>query len=162
MNRRDNVACGLAGEIVRNFGKLRLRALGTSMMPAIFPGDLISVQKAEVCEISRGEIVLWTRDGRLFIHRVAAHAGDSVRPLLITRGDRLGYNDPPVSSAELLGRVISVERNGEELGNVRALQAGRSRALARIFRASDRATHLYVRLAAFWRSRSFRRASCQV
>ena len=39
--------------------------------------------------------------------RPCANRGES---LLTTRGDRLLHNDPPVSSIELLGRVISIER----------------------------------------------------
>src|SRR5260370_5992669 len=102
-------ACGLAGEVVRTFGEIHLRVFGTSMVPSILPGDLISVQRAGLSEISRGEIVLYAREERLFAHRVVARVGSNDDPRLITRGDRLSYNDPPISSCELLGRVVSVQ-----------------------------------------------------
>src|ERR1700676_5350556 len=106
-NASMELACGLAEEVVRTFGEVRLRVFGTSMVPSILPGDLISVQRAGVSEISSGEIVLYLREGRLFAHRMVALDANSEHARLITRGDRLLHNDPPVSSAELLGRVIS-------------------------------------------------------
>jgi len=79
MNRPENesttLACSLAGEVVRRFGKVRLRVFGTSMLPSILPGDLISVQRAGLSGISSGEIVLYSREGRLFAHRVVGRAG---------------------------------------------------------------------------------------
>ena len=78
MNGRGNVsaalACGLAGEVVRTFGEVRLRVFGTSMAPSILPGDLVSVQRAGLMEISPGDIVVFSREGRLFVHRVVWRA----------------------------------------------------------------------------------------
>jgi signal peptidase I len=115
MNRRENVAmtlaCDLASELVRTFGGVRLRVFGTSMVPFLFPGDLIWIQKADLNGISTGEIVLFSREGRLIAHRVVAHAGSAEQTLLVTRGDRLNHDDHPVSSSEFLGRVtIAMER----------------------------------------------------
>jgi signal peptidase I len=171
MNRRENVAatlaCGLAEEVVRTFGEVRLRVFGTSMVPSILPGDLISIQRAAASEISSGEIVLYTREGRLFAHRVVGRAGSAGQPfaaqgesLLITRGDRLRYNDPPVSSSELLGRVISIGRGDRQLEPLpRAI--GSNHPLIRLLQSSDRATYLYLRLASLWRTLFPRRAECR-
>ena len=71
------VKCELAGEVVRAFGELRLRVLGTSMVPSLHPGDLVSIQRASPSEVSTGEIALYLREGRLFAHRVVARAGSS-------------------------------------------------------------------------------------
>jgi signal peptidase I len=153
MNRRENVAatlvCGLAGEIVRTFGEVRLRVFGTSMVPSILPGDLISVQRAGVSEIASGDVVLYSREGRLFAHRVVGCGGSADEALLITRGDRLRYNDPPVSSTELLGRVISIERGEQQVKT--SFQANKlNYPLLRLLQTSDRATYLYLRLASLW------------
>ena len=149
MNRRENLAetlaCGLTGEIVRTFGEVRLRVFGTSMAPSILPGDLISVQRAGIPEISTGEIVLYSRDGRLFAHRVVAATGFSDDPRLITRGDRLRYDDPAISSAELVGRVTCVERKGRKVNSAARNSEWMSPLIA-LLRASDFATNVYVRL----------------
>jgi hypothetical protein len=155
------IKCELAGEVVRTFGELRLRVLGTSMVPAIHPGDLISIQHVSLSEISPGEIALYLRGGRLFAHRVVARAGSSEQPLLILRGDRLRHNDPPVCASELLGRVHFIERGERRLQPATALRVW-ERMILRVLRFSDRATYLYLRLDA-GRQRLFPgRTECQV
>src|ERR1700730_5169856 len=100
MNQQEQaataLACGRAGDVVRTFGGVRLRVFGTSMVPAILPGDLISVQRAIMTEISNGEIVLYARDGRMFAHRVVDRMDSPKGSLLIARGDRYRHNDPPI------------------------------------------------------------------
>src|SRR5580704_251477 len=110
MSASEKTSRALVEEVVRSFGKVRLRVLGTSMAPSVLPGDLISIQRAELDEISSGEIVLFSRDERLFVHRVVSRDAARETPCLVTRGDRLGHEDPPVTAAELLGRVTSIER----------------------------------------------------
>ena len=168
MNRPENattLACGLAGDVVRTFGEVRLRAFGTSMVPSVLPGDLISVQRAGLSEISPGEIVLYSREGRLFAHRVVARAGSHDDPRLITRGDRLFHNDPPVSSSELLGRVTSVrcgDGRGHRHVNTDARLNAWEQIIVRVLQTSDRATYIYLRLAGYWRSFFSGRAACRV
>ncbi len=141
------LACALAGDVVRTFGEIRLRVFGTSMVPSILPGDLISVQRADSAEISTGEIVLYERKGRIFAHRVVNFTASPALSFLITRGDRLQHNDPPVSPDELLGRVISIQRGNSQWRPAPRL-SGWKRAIIHIFQNSDLATYLYVRLAA--------------
>ena len=69
-NASIELACGLAEEVVRAFGEVRLRVFGTSMVPSILPGDLVLIQRANLHEISAGEVVLFLQNGRLFVHRV--------------------------------------------------------------------------------------------
>lgn len=168
MNQPENLAtplaCDLAGEIVRTFGEVRLRVFGTSMVPSILPGDLISVQRACVSEVSSGEIVLYSREGRLFAHRVVACTDSPEQSLLITRGDRLDHNDPPVSSAELLGRVTSIQRGGGRSGwqvEFPTQPLGSSSGMLRALRTSDCATYLYLRLVALWWALFSRRTKCR-
>ena len=80
-------------------------------------------------------------------------------PCLITRGDRLRHDDPPVSSPELLGRVVSIERDNRK---VELSANGPNHLIARLLQSSDRVTYLYLRLAACWRTLFLRRAKCQV
>lgn len=163
-NASIELACGLAEEVVRNFGELRLRVFGTSMVPSILPGDLVFIHRANLNEISPGEIVLFLQNGRLFVHRVvnrkvAGTPGGGEEPCLITRGDRLRHDDPPVSSSELLGRVISIERDNRK---VELLANGSNGPIVRLLRSSDQATSIYLRLAVRWRALFLRGAKCQV
>jgi signal peptidase I len=150
MNPREHaaatLACGLAGDVVRTFGRVRLRVFGTSMVPSILPGDLISVQRAIVTEISNGEIVLYARDGRMFAHRVVGCMDSPEGSLLTARGDRFRHNDPPISSSELLGKVISIERGNFQWRAAPCLSRW-ERMIVHFLRNSDHATNLYLRLA---------------
>jgi signal peptidase I len=163
-NASMELACGLTEEVIRNFGEVRLRVFGTSMVPSILPGDLVLIQKASLNEISQGEIVLFLRDGRLFVHRVISPAGaatsdGSADQFLVTRGDRQRQDDGPVSSSELLGRVVSLERDNRSID----LKPDCSnRMIVRLLQSSDRVTSLYLRLASYWRTISPGRANCQV
>src|SRR2546430_105353 len=68
-----------------------------------------------MAEIRQGHVVLFVRDGRFFAHRVVGKIRREECTLLVTRGDRLKENDPPVSPAELLGRVTGVIRGSRRL-----------------------------------------------
>jgi signal peptidase I len=153
------LGCELAGEVVRTFGEARLRVFGTSMVPSIHPGDLISIQRASLSEISPGEIVLYSREGRLFAHRVVACAESPERPLLILRGDRLRHNDPPVCASELLGRVQFIERGQRRFQPAARLSLWQ-RMIVLLLGSSDRATYLYLRLCR--QGRFPRRTECRV
>lgn len=97
---RDEVKCDLFLEVLRSFGSARLRVTGTSMLPSIWPGDILEVglfplssfeslhqqdgsissfpgrgrageRLAEARDsIQPGELVLYERSGRFFAHRV--------------------------------------------------------------------------------------------
>jgi len=105
--------CELASEILRSFGTLRFAAAGWSMLPALWPGDVLVINLVSSDQIQIGDIVLVGREGRLFAHRVVAETQDSSSPRWITQGDALPAPDFPVNQTELLGRVTSIVRAGE-------------------------------------------------
>jgi len=106
---RENIKLNLVVETLRRCGEVRLKARGMSMLPAVWPGDLLTIQVVSQDEVIPGHIVLILREKRCFIHRLVGMqvSGNGVR--LITRGDAMPDCDP-VTSAELLGRVIRVQR----------------------------------------------------
>jgi hypothetical protein len=80
------------------------------MLPAVWPGDVLSVRRHGVDKSLPGDIILFARYGRLFAHRVVERTIHQAAPYWITRGDRLDHHDPQVSFHELLGRVTAIER----------------------------------------------------
>ena len=96
----DGVWAELAIEVLRNFGKLRMRAFGSSMVPAVFPGDILTIRRASANDLRKGDIVLCTRGGTFVIHRLIGTAQQNDGPGWITRGDALNPHDPPVAPAE--------------------------------------------------------------
>jgi len=108
------VKCDLAGDVLRAFGSGRFPAVGWSMIPAVWPGDTLVVERIsdQVCV---GDIVVVARDGRLCGHRVVAIEGDPGNPQWTTQGDALPVPDRPVRGSELLGRVAYLIRAGQRV-----------------------------------------------
>ncbi len=96
----------LAAEVLGASGTIRLQALGTSMLPAIWPGDVLSIERAAANDMVPGDIVLVARDERFFVHRLIEKRDCQ----WITRGDSLPQNDPAVGEAQVLGRVSRIHR----------------------------------------------------
>ncbi|WP_395648931.1 S24/S26 family peptidase [Thermomonas sp.] len=97
----------LAQEALQRFGQLRFRALGSSMLPAIAPGDLLVFRTAAAAELAPGQVVLVRRDAALVAHRLVSCNGDN----LITMGDSLSVADTPVHASQLLG-VLDAQLRG--------------------------------------------------
>lgn len=130
----------LAAESLRLAGRLRLRVGGSSMLPAIRSGDILEVQARRACDIRPGSVVLFERGGRLFAHRVVGNGAGA----LVTRGDALAHADAAIGDAELLGEVITVERNGRARTPSATLL---TRLAATLFQRSPLAGRLFARLA---------------
>jgi hypothetical protein len=113
---REQQKRSLAVEVLRASGQLRLAARGYSMLPTLWPGDVLTIQAASLEQVSRGDLVLFAREGSFFIHRVLRSTREPMR--LITRGDSMPGPDAPVTASELLGKVIAAERNGVSLSSV--------------------------------------------
>lgn len=102
----DEYKIELAAEILRSGGTIRIRALGTSMLPTIWPGDILQIESKPWDELAVGDVVLVKREKRVLIHRLVKNDG----PYCITRGDAMPQDDPPVAAADVLGRVTKIER----------------------------------------------------
>src|SRR5271157_1377561 len=87
---REGHKLDLAAQVLSSGGAIRLQALGTSMLPSIWPGDVLSIEHKPGEEIVPGDIVLVARDGRFFIHRLIEKHNSG----WITRGDSLPQPDP--------------------------------------------------------------------
>jgi signal peptidase I len=140
---REALECELAAEVLRSAGRLRLRATGASMLPAVWPGDILSVHSHGVMAVLPGDIVLFGREGRLVAHRVVGRTICQDTIQLVTRGDSVEGSDAPVSSHELLGRVTAIERGSRQL--IPAQSVG-SRLISWILCRSGLATRMLLRV----------------
>ena len=115
----------LAAAILRSTGTLQLRATGSSMLPTLWPGECLTIQSYNFEQAQQGDLVLYTRDGRFFIHRIVrkCHLGED--KYLVTRGDCLTVEDPPVHERDLLGNVTAIHRHGSQITPARRLSPSR-------------------------------------
>jgi len=136
----DVVKCELASEVLRSTGMLRLQVTGWSMLPAVWPGDQLVIQRAGSKDVTNGDIVLFGRDRRLFAHRVVSVSPEDSG--ILTRGDSMPAPDPIVREDELLGKVSFIVRNGKCIA---PRQPRRSqRAIAALIRSSNVAARVVV------------------
>lgn len=76
-----------------------MTVIGRSMFPLFSEGQRVKVERAK--EIKIGDVVVYYRDSRLFMHRVIWKK----RNYLITKGDFSLYIDPPVYRKCIVGKV---------------------------------------------------------
>lgn len=106
----------LALESLRRSGALRLRLLGVSMLPTLWPGDEVEIVSCSAGDLQLGVVVLAIRDGRFFVHRVIS-VGDGGH--VITRGDAMPGPDPVFPADAVVGRVVRVSRGGRTMDALR-------------------------------------------
>jgi hypothetical protein len=105
--------CELAAQVLRSFGTLRLEVTGLSMLPSVWPGDILFIERCGMGKIAARDIILFARQGKLVAHRVLYKTAVGDKPHAITQGDGLLSPDDPVSPTELLGSVRHILRAGE-------------------------------------------------
>jgi hypothetical protein len=111
---------------------IRFRALGNSMYPTICDGDLITVEPIEPSNVIVSDIILYRHKSGVAAHRVmrilkrsekksrSALQGPQDHSLSETlqfflRGDAAINYDDPVRADQILGKVVSIERNDRRL-----------------------------------------------
>ena len=134
--------CELAGEVLRTSGALRLRVTGWSMLPTVMPGDILVIEHISSATVSEGDIVLFVRDRRFFVHRVVTK-GQTCDAAILTCGDAMPAPDPPVPPSDLLGKVSFILRNGECIEPARNPRFS-ERAVSALVRRSTFATRVLV------------------
>lgn len=120
----------LIAELLQEGYKVSFRAPGHSMFPTIIANETIVVEPIDPGTVRVGDIILYRTNGRIIAHRVVGinvHFDDgsstrsdlaaqsSVRSphcLFILRGDASPACDAPVNAGQILGKVVSIERNG--------------------------------------------------
>jgi signal peptidase I len=138
-----SLKCELAGEVLRSSGTLRLKVMGWSMLPSVWPGDTLVIERANSNTVSEGDIVLFGRDRRLFAHRVVTKSIYDGNERVVTRGDAMPAPDSPVSQDELLGKVSFILRNGRCIEPSKTLGFS-ERAVAALVQRSEIAARVVV------------------
>lgn len=104
---RDAERCALAADSLRASGRLRLQVRGESMLPILWPGDLVEIRSCSVDDVLPGEIVLAVREDRFFLHRFVGRLQTNG---FLLRGDSMPRPDPKFPNDALLGRLVSCAR----------------------------------------------------
>ncbi|WP_423946797.1 S24/S26 family peptidase [Candidatus Binatus sp.] len=147
----DRIGCEIVADCLRAGREVRLRVAGSSMLPAIWPKDVLLVRPKIDSQLFEGEVVVFARDGRLITHRVACRL-DAEGNRLLTRGDSSRAFDLPVEAHNVLGTVAAIYRSGREMRVRRAGPSGAGGLLAFALRHTpDRIREVLLRFHALRR-----------
>jgi len=113
--RLEDTILTLVTQMLGSFGELRPVVRGASMVPSIFPDDVLIVRPETARNACSGDVVLFFRDGLFCTHRVVGKIEEGGRISLLTCGDALSKNDPPVAEEEFLGLVAAVVRGPKRI-----------------------------------------------
>lgn len=138
----------LAVDALRSSGRLRIGVRGASMLPALWPGDVVEIVARSFAEVQPGEVVLIARAGRLFVHRIVARSGTDS---FVARGDSMPQADPLYDSSALVGKIESVVRNGRTIHF--PITPRHHRALGFVFGHFDLARRVALKIHNWSRSR---------
>jgi hypothetical protein len=114
----------LAVAVLRSSGRLRLRVRGASMLPTLWPNDVVEIASCSVEDVGPGEIILALREGRFFLHRWVSRSGASG---FLLQGDSMPAPDPLFLNEALLGRLASRVRRTAGQRPVRESRATETR-----------------------------------
>lgn len=90
---------------------LRLRVHGESMLPSLWPGDVVEIESCTLAEVLPGAIVLAQREDRLFLHRLVSSTPAGFR----LRGDSMPGPDPHFPAQALLGRLVTTSAQARRI-----------------------------------------------
>lgn len=101
---------------------LKIKANGYSMYPSIKPGTTIFIEPMEdYSDLLPGEIIAWKRVSGFVVHRFIRTENRGNEVYYYTRGDSCRFEDKPVTSNQIAGKVIRIEdrkgriKEGKEL-----------------------------------------------
>lgn len=102
----------LYADISKKAEILRLQAKGGSMYPFIKSGDWVeALLRKEDVDLRKGEVILFEKDGAIYVHRVIKVRGQSV----LTKGDLSFGPDGLIPRRDIFAKIVAVERNGRRI-----------------------------------------------
>ena len=82
---------------------VRLRVHGESMLPTLWPGDVVEIESCSLASVRPGDIALAHAEGRLFLHRFVELRSPEA---FVMRGDSMPASDPQFPAEALIGRLV--------------------------------------------------------
>jgi signal peptidase I len=115
---RTEVFINISADLLSRGYGVRFRTKGASMYPTIKDGETVRVETVEPRDVRRGDIILYkTSDssggGGVIAHRVVRvkkNRGNLTS--FVLRGDASETCDLPIAPERIIGKVVSVEREG--------------------------------------------------
>ena len=107
--------CARIASALKRRGRIALRVQGTSMLPWVRPQDIAMIWRTAMENVRCGDLVLFRREHRLFVHRIVKKQGSLEAAQLLSKGDAHPTADGILEEQELLGRVMRIYREGRRI-----------------------------------------------
>ncbi len=110
--RRDaRLFLAASAQLLADGFRVRFRAGGASMRPAINDGDALVLEPVGPAAVQPGDVLLYRKHHRGIAHRVVhVRRKDEAVVAFLLRGDAEPACDEPVAPSEVLARIVAVER----------------------------------------------------
>ncbi|MCL5266392.1 MAG: signal peptidase I [Chloroflexi bacterium] len=105
----------IASRVLDAEKEIPCRIVGRSMSPFLRIDDIVWLRPITVSELRLGDIVLFDDNGERIVHRFLKKGEIGDQEVLITKGDALPHEDPPISENQLLAKVVRVERGSRKI-----------------------------------------------
>lgn len=105
----------LSGELLNDGVALRFRMDGYSMYPTFKAGSIGVVEKCNPKLLKRGDIVVFRSNSQLVAHRLINISQQDNKTYYTARGDKNRFYDKPFSEADLIGKIVSFSKKGNEI-----------------------------------------------
>lgn len=105
----------LGEELLNEGATLKVTAGGLSMFPFLRKGDVIYLKKQKKEDYKNGDIVVFKTSEKFIAHRLIKLKKEENKIMALCKGDSLVKYDKAFPVEQVLGKVISVERNGVKL-----------------------------------------------
>ena len=90
--------------------RFTLKVEGTSMLPILQPGDVLTLEKTTFPKIKENDVVMVIKNKQPMIHRVIYKA----KNYLVTRGDHRMESDGRINPARVYSKVVIVKRGKQQ------------------------------------------------
>jgi len=124
-------------------GKAWLPVLTDSMVPLIKPGDRVLMSGVASEQIRRGDIIVFKRNGNLYVHRVLKKWRTPSGIALTEKGDGT-YRYGRVRADDVIGRVMAVKSNQKVYVLTAPFGRLASRALSLLFYGTILVTNPFI------------------
>ena len=102
----------LSRGILKRGDSLRFKAYGSSMLPLIRDGDLLTIEPVKPWDVKRGDVILYQTEGeKCVVHRVVKIDLRNEQHILVTKGDASPGSVEELEENRVLGRVVHIHRN---------------------------------------------------
>ena len=104
----------LAAEVFDRGGVISFIAMGSSMLPTLKDGDLLTAAPEDPFSIKQGDIILYrTGDDHAAVHRVSDVSRISSYAELTLSGDSSPEDIYRISIVQVMGKIVSAARDGK-------------------------------------------------